>query len=172
MKRTLIFLLPFFFSACASYDQFVKITRDFEIPTKVYKSDFTQTWAAVVSVMKKYDIEQQNQEAGVIKTRWMDNTLEVNFADSFGSNDRVKAAKFKLLVNVIKGFRYGREVTKVSVYKRQVVEQDFLQGWKEVSEDQILEKTILYRIRRFLDIDNKLEQIQQQKEKEQIDQFT
>jgi hypothetical protein len=164
-------VLIIFLSSCASYDQFVKITKDFEIPTKVFKSDFTQTWAAVVSVMKKYDIEQQNQEAGVIKTRWMDNTLEVNFADSFGSNDRVKAAKFKLLVNVIKGFRYGREVTKVSVYKRQIVEQDFLQGWKEVDKDLILEKTLLYRINRFLNIDNKLEEIQKKKEKEQIKKF-
>jgi hypothetical protein len=168
MKFYLLISMTFLLSSCASYEKFRQVTEELEIPTKVYKSDFNQTWQAVIQVMRKYDIAQQNQEAGFIKTRWIDNTLEVNFADSFGSSDAVKAAKFKLVINVAKGFRSSREVSKVTVYKRQLIEQDFLQGWKEVPTDGIMEKTLLYRIERLIASDNKLKEIDKIREKEQL----
>ncbi len=163
-SAALIFLLVG--TSCSSYEQFRYITEEFEIPNKVFRFDYNQTWLAVLQVMKKYNLELTNQEAGVIKTRWQDNTLEVNFADSFGSSDAVKAARFKLIVNVVKGFRSNKEVTKVTVYRRQMIEQDFLQGWKVIPTDGILEKTILYRIDRNLKIAAKLKQIEEQKAKE------
>lgn len=157
--------------SCSSYEKYKKITEELEIPTKVYKSDFNQTWAAVLQVMKRFDISYSNQEAGKIKTRWMDNTLQVNFTDSFGSNDKVKAAEFQLMVNVAEGYSYGRKVTKVTIYKRQRIEQDFLQGWKEVSTDGIQERTLLYRIGIKLDVDNNLKEIDKAKEKEELNDF-
>jgi len=147
------------------------MTEELEIPTKVFKADYAQTWAAVLEVMKSYDLELQNQESGIIKTLWVDNTLELNFADSFGSSDSVKSARFKVIVNVIKGFRGTREVTKVTVFKRQMVNHDFLTGWKVVPSDQILEETVLYRIERVLSIDRKLKKIEEQKSKEQESTF-
>lgn len=141
------------------------------MPSKIFRADFNQTWQAVIEVMKKYDIAQRNQEAGYIKTRWMDNTMEVNFTDSFGSSDAVKAARFKLVVNVVKGFRSSSEVAKVTIYKRQLVEQDFLQGWKEIPTDGIMEQTLLYRIERLIDNDNKLKEIDKAREKEQLENF-
>jgi hypothetical protein len=158
-----------FLGSCASYEKFRQVTEELEIPAKVFKADYNQTWQAVILVMRKFDIAQQNQEAGFIKSRWMDNTLEVNFADSFGSSDAVKAAKYKLVVNVVKGYRSSREVTKVTIYKRQLVEQDFLQGWKEVSTDGITEKTLLYRMERLIARDNKLKEIDKVREKEQLE---
>lgn len=169
MKFYLLILTMFFYTSCASYEKFRQVTEELEIPSKVYKADYNQTWQAVIQVMRKYDIAQQNQEAGFIKTRWMDNTLEVNFTDAFGSADAVKAAKFKLIVNVVKGFRSSREVSKVTIYKRQLVEQDFLQGWKESSTDGIMEKTLLYRIERLIATDNKLKEIDKAREKEQLE---
>jgi len=168
MKFYSLFGLVLILSSCANYEKFRQITEELEIPSKVYKADYNQTWQAVITVMRKFDIAQQNQEAGFIKTRWMDNTLEVNFADSFGSSDAVKAAKYKMVVNVVKGFRAAREVTKVTIYKRQLVEQDFLQGEKEVSTDGIVEKTLLYRVERLIAIDNKLKEIDKAREKEQL----
>ena len=168
MKITLLMTMMLFFGGCASYEKFRQVTEELEIPTKVYKADYNQTWQAVIQVMRKFDIAQQNQEAGFIKTRWMDNTLEVNFTDSFGSSDAVKAAKFKLVVNVVKGFRSSREVTKVTIYKRQLIEQDFLQGWKEEPTDGITEKTLLYRMERLIATDNKLKEIDKAREKEQL----
>ena len=154
------------FSACSSYKQFQYVTEEFEVPSKVFKSDYAQTWQAVLQVMKSYDLEVTNQESGVIKTRWIDNTLQLNFADSFGSSDSVKAAKFKLILNVVKGFRGSREVSKVTVFRRQMVEQDFLQGWKIIRSDGIMEKSIIYRIERELRIDDRLKAIEEKRAKE------
>lgn len=154
-------------SSCASYQQYQQVAEEFEIPSKVFKADYNQAWQAVLQYMKKYDLALQNQEAGVIKSRWIDNTMEMNFIDSFGTSDSVKAAKFKIVVNVVKGFKGSREVSKVTVFKRQMVEQDFLQGWKVIPTDGILEQTILYRIQRIVDIDNQLKAIEEQKAKEQ-----
>ena len=168
MRFPLLLSSLLFLSSCASYEKFRQVTEELETPTKVYKADYNQTWQAVIQVMRKFDIAQQNQEAGFIKTRWMDNTLEVNFADSFGSSDAVKAAKYKLVINVVKGFRSAQEVTKVTVYKRQLMEQDFLQGWKEIATDGITEKTLLYRIERLIATDNKLKEIDKAREKEQL----
>lgn len=157
---------PLFVSGCSSYEEFRYITEEFEIPSQVYQADYVQAWQAVLQVMKKYDLELQNQEAGVIKTRWIDNTLELNFADSFGSSDAVKAARFKLIVNVVKGFKGTREVSKVTVFKRQMVEQDFLQGWKVIRSDNILEQTTLYRISQILEREMRIRKIEEEKARE------
>lgn len=163
-----LLVLLSFATSCASYQKFKHITEEFEMPSKVYKADFNQSWKAILAVMKKYDLSLQNIESGVIKTRWMDNTSELNFADHFGSSGAVKAAKFKLVVNLVKGFKSGREVSKITVYRRQLVEQDFLQGWKEIPSDGIHEKVILYRIDRMLTIDNKMKKIEDAKVQEQL----
>ena len=166
-RFALVAFLLFALGACASYQQYQQVSEEFEIPSKVFKADYNQSWQAVLKYMKKYDLALQNQEAGVIKTRWIDNTLEMNFIDSFGTSDSVKAAKFKIVVNIVKGFKGNREVTKITVFKRQMVEPDFLQGYKVLPTDGILEQTILYRIQREIDIDNQLKAIEEQKAKEQ-----
>ncbi len=168
MKFYLLIVMTLIFSSCANYEKFRQITEEMDMPSKVYKADYNQTWQAVIQVMRKFDIAQQNQEAGFIKTRWMDNTLEVNFADSFATSDAVKAAKYKLIINVVKGFRSSSEVTKVTIYKRQLMEQDFLQGWKEAQTDGIMEKTLLYRIERLIATDNKLKEIDKARETEAL----
>lgn len=171
MIKIISFILIFSFTSCSSYEKYKKVTEELEIPAQVFKSDFNQTWQAVLQVMKKFDNAYLNQESGRIKTRWMDNTLQVNFADSFSSNDAVKSAEFKLMVNVTEGYSYGRKISKVTIYKRQRVEQDFLQGWKEVSTDGIQEKTLLYRIGILINNDNQFKEIDAAKEKEQLENF-
>lgn len=171
-SREILLILLFSFSAstlvgCSSYDNYKYIAEEFEFPSQVYAHDYNKVWQEVMKITTKYEREVYNQEAGIIKTRWIDNTLELNFADSFGANDSVKAAQFKLIINVVKGFRGKKEVSKVTVFKRQRIEQDFLQGWKLVRSDGILEKSILYRLDRALQIESKLQEIEEKKAKEQ-----
>ena len=170
-QKIIYLLISVILYGCSSYEQFRHVTEDFEIPSVVLVSDFTQTWQAVLQVMRKYDIAVENRQAGIIRTRWIDNTQEKNFTDSFSKNDEVRAARYKLILNVTKGFRRGREVSKVTVYKRQFLEQGFLQGWKEVPSDSITEKSILYRVQRKVAIDNKLRAIEKVREKEQLQNF-
>lgn len=164
--RLATFSLILLLGGCSSYENFKHITEDLEIPSQVYRADYNKVWQETMQICKGYEMDTFNQESGVIKTRWKDNTLELNFADSFGANEAVKSAQFKLILNVVKGFRGSKEVTKVTIYKRQRVEQDFLQGWKILKSDGILEKTILYRLERALAIQEKLQKIEEQKAKE------
>lgn len=166
LKTGKILAIIFLIASCSSYENFKNISEELDIPTQVYPGDYNKVWKEVLKVTSAYEKETYNQDSGIIKTRWKDNTLELNFADSFGSNDSVKAAQFKLVINVVKGFRGAKEVTKVSVFKRQRVEQDFLQGWKVIRSDGILERTILYRIERSLAIETKLQEIEDKKIKE------
>ena len=168
MKR-ILFLTAFIslLTSCSSYEQFQQLAEEAEIPSQVYKTDFNQTWQSVLEIMQKYDLALKNQDAGVIKTRWIYNTNQLNFNEAFGSQDMVKAARFKIVLNVVKGFRGKKEVSKVSVFKRQMVEKDFLQGWKVIRSDGILEKTILYRIDRILKRETMIRRIEEQKAKEE-----
>ena len=164
-------LLGLILGSCASYEKFRQVTEEFELASQVYPATYDQTWQAVISIMKKFDILERNQALGTIKTRWSDNTKSYNFANVFGSTRDVKSARFQLQLSVAKGFQGGREVSKVTLYKRQLVEQDVLQGFKEMFSDGILEKTILYRIGQLLKIEKHLDEIQKQKEKEQLKSF-
>lgn len=173
MKRSLIFFIPvlLLISSCASYEKFRRVTEEYEFPAEVFNFDFNRTWQATLEAMKQYDLAVQNQETGLIKTRWIDNTKLLNFTNSFSNTTDVKAAQFRMQVNVVKGFRGEREVAKVTFYKRQLIEQDFLQGWKEEPSDGIAERVLLYRIGRILEREKKLDDIQKQKEKEQLSTF-
>lgn len=170
-KIILTLFLAFVFNGCASYEKFRQVTEEYEIPSKVFNADYNSTWAAIIKVVSKFDLEAPNQEAGFVKSRWIPNTLELNFANSFGESSEVKSARYKFIINAVKGYRYGREVTKVTIYKRQMVEQDFLQGWKEVASDGTLEQRLLYRIGRKITIDKKLREIDKAREQEQLESF-
>lgn len=158
--------------SCASYDQFKKQADDFELPTMIVKADKAKTWAAVVGTMKRYEIEQQNMDSGVIKTKWMDNTLALNFTDSFGTTDKIKSAKFKLMINVSSAASNPKfPQTKVTIFKKQLVENDMFQGWREIDSDAITEKTLLYRIQRVVAMDTIIERLQRENESRQIRNF-
>ncbi len=164
---TLTILLSFFLlNSCSSYEQFRYIAEEFEFPSQVYNADYNKVWSETYKILSRYELDSFNQVSGIIKTRWIDNTLELNFSDSFGANEAVKAAWFKLIINLSKGYRGSKEVTKVTIFKRQRIEQDFLQGFKLVRSDGILEKSLLYRIDRAIQIDQKLQKIEDQKNKE------
>jgi hypothetical protein len=160
-----------YFWSCSSYEKFKFISEEQEIPTQIFNASYHQTWQALLQVMQKFELGHKNQESGVIITQWIDNTTELNFADAFGNSDSVKSAKFKIIINAVKGIRSTREITKITIYKRQLVEQDFLQGWKEIPSDTIQEKTLLYRIRRLIEVDNKLKELEKKKEAEQLKNF-
>lgn len=167
LLKTLLFLSLF---SCSTYENYKNFSKEFDIPTQVYREDFPETWAAVIASIKKYDLEEQNQETGVIKTRWIDNTLELNFSDSFNPSDQIRTARFKLFINVEKPTSSSNR-TKVTILKRQIVEKDLLNGWKEIKNDHTLEYTLLYRIRRVIAIDNQLEKLQRAKEEKLIQDF-
>ena len=167
-QKTFILLIFLHISGCSSYDHFKNVSRDYELPSQVFKANYEMTWSAIKNIIDTYNysLEISNRASGLWKTRWVDNTLEMNFSNSRNRGSGYKAAKFKLIINVVKGYRTEREATKVFISKRQLVQKDLLQGWNVIPSDQILEKTLLYRLKRILLIEKKLEQLEKRKSKE------
>ena len=167
-QKTFILLIFLQISGCSSYDHFKNVSRDYELPSQVFKANYEMTWSAIKNIIDTYNysLEISNRASGLWKTRWVDNTLEMNFSNSRNRGSGYKAAKFKLIINVVKGYRTEREATKVFISKRQLVQKDLLQGWNVIPSDQILEKTLLYRLKRILLIEKKLEQLEKRKSKE------
>ena len=168
LQKTLTLIAFLSLTGCASYDHFKNVTRDYELPSQVFKASYEMTWSAIKNIIDTYNysLEVSNRASGLWKTRWIDNTLETNFSNSLKRGSGYKAAKFKLIINVVKGYRTDREVTKVFISKRQLVQKDLLQGWKVIHSDQILEKTLLYRLKRLLLIEKKLEELEKRKSQE------
>ena len=168
LQKTFVLLTFFCLTGCTSYDHFKNVSRDYELPSQVFRTNYEMTWSAIKNIIDTYNysLEVSNRASGLWKTRWVDNTLEMNFSNSLKRGSGYKAAKFKLIINVVKGYRTEREVTKVFISKRQLVQKDLLQGWKVISSDQILEKTLLYRLKRILLIEKKLEVLEKRKSKE------
>ena len=158
-------------ASCSSYQQFRQITEEFDPPSQIYDATYDKTWQAILSVMKKFELKTTDPEKGIFNTQWMDNTQGHNFANVFTPHRNIKSAKFQLHINAAKGYRMDREVTRVTIYKRQLIEQDILQGFKEIPSDKVLEQILLYRIKRLLAIEKYLDKIQQEKERKQLKSF-
>ena len=168
LQKTFVVLTFLNLTGCTSYDHFKNVTRDYELPSQIFRANYEMTWSAIKNIIDTYNysLEISNRASGLWKTRWVDNTLEMNFSNSRNRGSGYKAAKFKLIINVVKGYRTEREATKVFISKRQLVQKDLLQGWNVIPSDQILEKTLLYRLKRILLIEKKLEQLEKRKSKE------
>lgn len=164
--KILAFISLFLFISCSSYKEFQSLREEDVVPYKILPFDFDQTWQATLQVLQKMDLSMQSQELGVIKTRWIDNTVELNFADAFGKQESIKSARFKLVVNVTRQDKLTRSFTKVSIYKRQMVEKEFLQGSKPERSDGTLETTLLYRINRVLEMEKELKRLKEIKSKQ------
>lgn len=119
----------------------------------------------------KFNILEKNQGQGWLKTQWMDNTEEYNFINVLGFGQKVRRAQFQLQINVVQGFQRGKEVAKVMIYRRQLVERGQLQGLEEIPSDGVLEKILLHRIHRLLQIENYFVKLQKKKEEEVMKSF-
>lgn len=155
-------LIMSFLQSCTTVQEVYEAGEDGY--SKTFFADFDTTWQAVRTALgRKYPIENENRESGIIKTKWFDNTQEKNFTDSFGAGDTLKSARMKFTITVAKGFSEGKNAVKVAVYKQQEVQRDFLEGWSTNETDGIDERALLYRVSRLILIKAKLDFIQQKK---------
>lgn len=141
-----------------------------DVPTEIIQGNYPAVWQATIKVLT-FPLLIKDEDTGIIKTDWVDNTREINFSDSFGSSDAIKGARFKLIVNLVAGNMGKTPFTKIRMLRRQFVEHDFLQGWKEIPTDGILEKTLLYRIQRLVQIDSALKELEMKKQQEELNSF-
>lgn len=139
--------------------------------SRIYLSDFNTAWQGVLESLKSFPIEVSNREAGYIRTKWIDNTAQRNFVDAYVGANLYLKARFRFTITVAKGFFDGRPSVKVSVQKDQLIQQDVLEGWKPQVSDLVEEKTLHYRIGRIVYIRTELARLEEERQKQAIEEF-
>ena len=123
---------------------------------RTYLTDFNTAWQATLDSLKNSRLDVSNQESGFLKTKWIDNTAEKNFSDSFGSTDVYLKAQYRFRVNLSKSYVGQQASVKVTVLKEQLVQKDVLESPKRLETDSVDEQTLLYRIGRLISMKMKL----------------
>ena len=131
-------------------------------------TDYNTAWQAILDALKNTHMDIINREGGFLQTKWIENTSEKNFTDSFGTAAAYLKAQMRFRVNAAKGFYNGRETVKLTLEKEQVVQQDVLEGWQPAQTDGVEESTLLYRVGRLIYMRMKLAQLEQDKINAQI----
>jgi hypothetical protein len=140
-----------------------------DVYARLFLTDFNTAWQSVLDSLKKNTLDVSNREAGIVQTRWTNNTAEKNFADSFGDQDAFLKAQYRVSVSVAKAFYNGVAAVKVSVKKEQLVQRDVLEAWRPVSTDSTDENTLLYRIGRLISMRMKINSLEEEKTKKAIE---
>jgi hypothetical protein len=164
----LVFLLMSLAGCMTAYRRSVGATLD-QTFSKVFLSDSTTVWQAMLEALKSYRLDVSDREAGFVQTRWTDNTSERNLVDSFGGSQIYLKAQFRFRINMDEGYFAGVKSIKLTVQREQMVQQDVLEGWRPVETDGIEERTLLYRLERLVTIRTRLAQIEKEKIEKQIE---
>jgi hypothetical protein len=136
---------------------------------KFYATDFNTAWQAALDALKHSRLDITNKDSGYIQTRWTENTAEKNFTDSFGAAEAFLKAQYRFRVSVSQGYYNGKQVIKVSVHKEQLVQHDVLEGWRPIHTDSTDENTLLYRIGQLIHIKMRIDKLEQEKAKKQLE---
>jgi len=140
--------------------------------SRIYFTDYNTAWQAVLDTLKSARLDIKNPEAGVIQTRWTENTSEKNFTDSADAGAAYLKAQYRIRVSLAKGFFNGKSSVKVSVQKEQMVQRDVLEGWRPLETDSIEENTFLYRVGRVIAIRVKIAELEEERVKRAMDQVS
>ncbi|MBI2711315.1 MAG: hypothetical protein HYX41_00425 [Bdellovibrio sp.] len=169
LKLTLLAALTLPQAACVSAYVATVGGNSAKVFDRIYVTDYNTAWQATLDALKNIRLDVTNREGGFLQSKWTDNTAEKNLTDSFGSADSFLKAQFRFKVSVAKGFYNGTPTVKVSVQKEQMVQRDVLEGWRPVESDEIDETTLLYRIGRLIFIRTKIDRLEREKTKHELD---
>lgn len=137
--------------------------------SRYYLTDFNLAWQSVLESLKSARLDVSNREAGLVQTKWMENTNEKNFVDSFGNSDSYLKAQYRVKITVARGVYKSKPAVRVTVMKEQLLQRDVLEGWKAAETDGIDEGTFLYRIGRIVHIKMKLGKMEDEKTKQELE---
>jgi hypothetical protein len=142
------------------------------IYSKILLADYSVTWESAVDALKASPMEIVNRENGTLQTKWIDNTAERNLIDAVGTVSPYTKAQYRFRVTMSKGFYDGKTSVRVSVQKEQEIQRDVLEGWINQESDGIQENSLLYRISKVIESKLKLQDIENQRLKRQLQDAT
>ncbi len=127
--------------------------KKYFIPTQFFLGDYDLVWKVILKEIDKYELKYINKILGIIKTRWIDNTLEKRSLDS---EKEILASRFSLFIKLLRPKRANKAGVEITIYKREQIITKRFPDWYPIESEGILEKTIFYRVNRLLDIERSL----------------
>jgi hypothetical protein len=137
--------------------------------SRIYLTDMNTAWQSALEALKSVPLETANRESGLIQTKWVDNTADKNFTESFGAGEYYLKAQMRFVVQVSPGFYAGRPSVKINVKKEQLVQFDVLEGFRPVPTSGLEENTFLYRVERVVWLLQKFAKLEEEKARKAIE---
>lgn len=166
----LVVLAGFTATSCTTaYKQSIGANRE-QVKSRVFTADMNIVWQAVLDSLKSTRLDVSNREAGVVQTKWTDNTAERNFSDSEGGTFPYVKAQYRFRVSLLRGMLGGTPAIKVSIQREQLVQRDALDELRHQESDLIEEKTLLYRIGRIVKVKTELARLEEERTQQELNQ--
>ncbi len=166
-----VLLMTCFTGCMSAYKKSVGGDTD-RIFSKIILAEYPVTWESAVDALKASPMEIVNRENGTLQTKWIDNTAERNLIDAVGTVSPYTKAPYRFRVSLAKGFYDGKTSVRVSVQKEQEIQRDVLEGWINQESDGIQENSLIYRITKVIESKLRLQDIENQRLKRQLQDAT
>ena len=162
------FLISFSLSSCTKAYLRTLTGDPSQVYQRIFATDFNTAWLSVLDALKNSRIDINNREGGYLQTKWIDNTAEKNFSDSFGGVNAYQKAQYRIRITFAKSIYKQKAAIKISLLKEQLVQRDVLDGWHPIETDSVDEMTLLYRIGRLIQMRMKLAQYEDEIAKQEL----
>lgn len=148
-------------SSCSLFAEKGEPPATFGPREQVFYSPFDDVWRATQISLSKYPIRVNNLDLGVLETDkikgykvWMPPHKSMSSG----------GLSYSLNIRVVKGGVEGLPAVRVTIMKDLELQRDFFSEVQKLPSDGLEEKSILYRIKRELQIDRALKKAQQKKQ--------
>lgn len=135
--------------------------RPTEDVQKTFQGSYDEVWSAILKTLDsfQYKYPSANKDAGFIETDFSKGYSGREFIFS-GGEKFPKEIKWKLTLRLLSSTsEEGKPQIRVRIKKEEYVNQGFLEGWKRVESDGVIEKVLLYRIERVIHLNKKIERL-------------
>ncbi|HBQ21872.1 MAG: hypothetical protein A2Z91_01745 [Deltaproteobacteria bacterium GWA2_38_16] len=112
--------------------------------SQTYKASYDAAWSATLKALSKYQVTISNKDTGLIKT-------------DFIISHAPKETKWKLELRLLAS--EAEETVKVRVEKEAYISPGFLEAWEPLQTDFWVEKALLYRIGRIIELDARVDKL-------------
>jgi hypothetical protein len=155
MIPILLVLLCLFEGACAEKELAVDPPIN-EPQTMVFYANYDEVWRSVQLALRKYPVHLNNIESGLLETDYIKG--DKLFAEP--NEDKIKfGMRYKITIRAVKGKFNDRTAIKIICTKVPEIQRDFFTGYQPIPSDGLEENLVLYRISRYLDMDQMLSKI-------------
>lgn len=147
-------------SACALF-QDQKGPESFIGPREeVLFAKYEEVWRATNIVLQEYPLRLSNMDDGIIET---DDIKGYRSWRAPFPTRKPSGMSYRITVRVVKGMSGTKPATKIIILKDAKIQRDFFSNVKQVPSNGLEEKAILYRIKREVQIERAINQVQKMK---------